>query len=174
MRPLLYPFVNALKNPEFIGIRGHVTRRISFQPYRSPRLSYSRFRFLSTQNGPKKSPDGKDDPETVRVDKADVDKHYENLSLPVSLPGLPGGQGGTGGGLFRITSSPMFDAALTSLVGISISEDAHYPMFKKSRRLIITIVFIGGVAYIMWYKWNVLQKVSLSYSPKLSVLILSK
>ncbi|KAI6160950.1 hypothetical protein EDD17DRAFT_724099 [Pisolithus thermaeus] len=44
------------------------------------------------------------------------------------------------GSVFPISSSTLFDAALTSIVGLGI-------------------VFLGGVAYIAWYKKNVLDKV---------------
>ena len=55
-------------------------------------------------------------------------QHSDNLVLPVAFPGSPGGQGGSGGGgLFSITRSPLFDAALTTFIGLgmgkSISSD---------------------------------------------------
>ena len=59
--------------------------------------------------------------------EADVPPHYDSLSLPVSFPGSPGSAnagnaGGGGGGLFNITRSPLFDAALTTVVGLAMGE----------------------------------------------------
>ncbi|KAL5483176.1 hypothetical protein ACEPAI_8405 [Sanghuangporus weigelae] len=147
MRPLLYCSLSVLTKPVITGTRGHATRRLSFRSYRATselaiHIS-ARVRHISTKNSFEKKPDENVD----KADKSELEKHYENLSLPVSFPGSPGGQGGAGGGgLFRITSSPMFDAALTTLVGI-------------------TIVFIGGTAYIVWYKWNVLRKMEKAFDP---------
>lgn len=89
--------------------------------------------------------------------------HDENLSLPVSFPGSPGGSGGSGGGgLFSITRSPLFDAALTTFIGLGIGEPLDHCPFELL--LIDSTVFLGGIAYVTWYKWNVLVKVStLSY-----------
>ncbi|KIJ65921.1 hypothetical protein HYDPIDRAFT_27136 [Hydnomerulius pinastri MD-312] len=49
------------------------------------------------------------------------------------------------GSIFPITSSPLLDAALTTVVGLGI-------------------VFIGGVAYIAWYKKNVLDKIEQAFA----------
>ncbi|KAI6168683.1 hypothetical protein EDD17DRAFT_1503476 [Pisolithus thermaeus] len=48
------------------------------------------------------------------------------------------------GSVFPTSSSTLFDAALTSIVGLGI-------------------VFLGGVAYIAWYKENVLDKVEKAF-----------
>ncbi|KAI6111969.1 hypothetical protein EDD16DRAFT_1485254 [Pisolithus croceorrhizus] len=48
------------------------------------------------------------------------------------------------GSVFPISSSTLFDAALTSIVGLGI-------------------VFLGGVAYIAWYKKNVLDKIEKAF-----------
>lgn len=54
-------------------------------------------------------------------EKKKLEKEYEMLQLPVSIPGTPGGQGGTGGGgLFSLTGQPLFDAALTTVIGLGI------------------------------------------------------
>ncbi|KAL4071306.1 hypothetical protein V8B97DRAFT_1871348 [Scleroderma yunnanense] len=45
---------------------------------------------------------------------------------------------------FQISSSPLLDALLTSIVGLGI-------------------VFIGGIAYIAWYKKNVLDKIEKAF-----------
>ncbi|EGO00723.1 hypothetical protein SERLA73DRAFT_121157 [Serpula lacrymans var. lacrymans S7.3] len=50
------------------------------------------------------------------------------------------------GSVFPITSSPMLDAALTTIVGLGM-------------------VFLGGVAYLAWYKKNVLDKIELAFAP---------
>ncbi|EKM81121.1 hypothetical protein AGABI1DRAFT_127148 [Agaricus bisporus var. burnettii JB137-S8] len=46
---------------------------------------------------------------------------------------------------FRLRSSPLFDAILTTAVGLSI-------------------VFLGGVAYLKWYKMNVLVKIENAFT----------
>lgn len=48
--------------------------------------------------------------------------YYQELTVPVSFPGAPGGgAGGPGGaGLFSITRSPLFDAALTTFIGLTM------------------------------------------------------
>ncbi|KAF8342634.1 uncharacterized protein EI90DRAFT_3149750 [Cantharellus anzutake] len=45
-----------------------------------------------------------------------------------------------------ITSSPLFDAAITTIIGLSI-------------------VFVSGVAYVAWYKNRVLEKIEEAFSP---------
>ncbi|KAJ7350473.1 hypothetical protein DFH08DRAFT_111349 [Mycena albidolilacea] len=53
---------------------------------------------------------------------------------------------------FNVPGSPIFggnslrDAALTTVVGL-------------------LMVFVGGVAYVRWYKWNVLRKIENAFSP---------
>ncbi|KLO17622.1 hypothetical protein SCHPADRAFT_809666, partial [Schizopora paradoxa] len=44
-----------------------------------------------------------------------------------------------------MTGSPLIDAALTTFIGLGI-------------------VFLGGVAYIKWYKWNVLNKMEKAFT----------
>ena len=57
----------------------------------------------------------------------DTASHVDDLTLPVAFPGSPGGTGGAGGGgLFRMTRSPMFDAALTTFIGLGIGELSSY------------------------------------------------
>ncbi|KAF9047399.1 hypothetical protein BJ165DRAFT_1403124 [Panaeolus papilionaceus] len=71
------------------------------------------------------------------------------LNIPYNPPGggvgpnIPGGGGG-GGGSF--TSSPMLDAILTTVVGLGA-------------------VFVGGIAYVRWYKKNVLVKIEEAFQP---------
>ncbi|KAI5121443.1 hypothetical protein M0805_009552, partial [Coniferiporia weirii] len=126
-------------------------------------------RFASTQSErPAKPPDGAKNeahPNPVkpvkRVEGEDEEgSRYENLTLPVAYPGSPGGSGSPGGGgLFPITRTPFFDAALTTFIGLGM-------------------VFLGGVAYINWYKWNVLVKMEKAfdagYDPALDVATHSK
>ena len=52
---------------------------------------------------------------------ADTPSHIDDLTLPVAFPGSPGGTGGAGGGgLFQITKTPLFDAALTTIIGLGM------------------------------------------------------
>ncbi|KAH8115312.1 hypothetical protein DFH11DRAFT_1588582 [Phellopilus nigrolimitatus] len=111
-------------------------------------------RFLSTQGGAKgKSPQEKKDGEPnspqsgqMRAEEGkEPGPHFENLTLPVVFPGSPGGSGGSGGGgLFSITRSPLFDAALTTFIGLGM-------------------VFLGGIGYVAWYKWNVLVQMEKAF-----------
>ncbi|KAH7883207.1 hypothetical protein F5I97DRAFT_1930780 [Phlebopus sp. FC_14] len=63
---------------------------------------------------------------------------------PRSSPSLAGS--GTAASLFPISNSPLLDAALTTILGLGI-------------------VFIGGIAYISWYKKNVLDKIEKAFAP---------
>ncbi|KIJ51319.1 hypothetical protein M422DRAFT_65324 [Sphaerobolus stellatus SS14] len=75
--------------------------------------------------------------------------------LPVQPVNIPGGAPAR----FTITNSPTIDAALTTLVGLGL-------------------VFLGGVAYVSWYKKNVLDKMEKAfeggYDPALEVANASK
>ncbi|PPQ98405.1 hypothetical protein CVT24_004084 [Panaeolus cyanescens] len=68
------------------------------------------------------------------------------LNVPYNPPGggpgpnIPGGGGGT------FTNSPLLDAMLTTVVGLGA-------------------VFIGGIAYVKWYKKNVLVKIEEAFQP---------
>lgn len=85
--------------------------------------------------------------------------YYDELTVPVSFPGAPGGgAGGPGGaGLFPITRSPLFDAALTTFIGLAMGSSCVLLPFTE--RLNLFLVFMGGVAYVAWYKKNVMWKV---------------
>ncbi|KAG8710227.1 hypothetical protein FRC08_017432 [Ceratobasidium sp. 394] len=62
-----------------------------------------------------------------------------NMVNPVSLPG-------TGVGMFGFGAGGGVDAIITTLIGI-------------------TVVFFGGVAYVKWYKANVLNKIEAAFEP---------
>ncbi|KAJ7594947.1 hypothetical protein C8J56DRAFT_928063 [Mycena floridula] len=62
------------------------------------------------------------------------------FNAPGGGPNLPGGGGG-----FRLTGSPLFDAVLTTVVGLGL-------------------VFFGGVGYVKWYKAEVLNKIELAFA----------
>ncbi|KAH7907003.1 hypothetical protein BJ138DRAFT_1161239 [Hygrophoropsis aurantiaca] len=55
------------------------------------------------------------------------------------------GRGGGSGSVFPITNSPVLDAALTTIIGLGM-------------------VFVGGIAYIAWYKKNVLDKIEQAFA----------
>ncbi|KAF8633274.1 hypothetical protein AX17_004449 [Amanita inopinata Kibby_2008] len=67
------------------------------------------------------------------------------LHIPFNPPGAGAGAGPGGGSVFPFTNSPLLDAALTTFIGLGI-------------------VFIGGVAYLQWYKWNVLDKMEKAFA----------
>ncbi|KAJ3784891.1 hypothetical protein GGU10DRAFT_387938 [Lentinula aff. detonsa] len=76
----------------------------------------------------------------------EVHERSEAINIPFNPPG-GGGPGAAGsGGSFQFTGSPFFDATLTTLVGLGV-------------------VFIGGIAYLRWYKKNVLDKIELAFEP---------
>ncbi|KAG8697597.1 hypothetical protein FRC09_007757 [Ceratobasidium sp. 395] len=67
-------------------------------------------------------------------------KHADTgIVNPVNLPG-------TGIGMFGFGAGGGADAVITTLIGI-------------------TVVFIGGVAYVAWYKANVLNKIEAAFEP---------
>ncbi|KAJ3936992.1 MAG: hypothetical protein NXY57DRAFT_983294 [Lentinula lateritia] len=79
--------------------------------------------------------------------KHEVQERSEAINIPFNPPGGGGGPGpGGSGGSFQFTGSPFFDATLTTLVGLGV-------------------VFVGGVAYLRWYKKNVLDKIELAFEP---------
>ncbi|KAJ3986617.1 hypothetical protein F5890DRAFT_1502567 [Lentinula detonsa] len=76
----------------------------------------------------------------------EVHERSEAINIPFNPTG-GGGPGAAGsGGSFQFTGSPFFDATLTTLVGLGV-------------------VFIGGIAYLRWYKKNVLDKIELAFEP---------
>ncbi|KAJ3574930.1 hypothetical protein NP233_g1448 [Leucocoprinus birnbaumii] len=76
----------------------------------------------------------------------EVHERSEYLSVPgFNTPGGGGGSGPGGSSVFQLTRSPLFDAALTTVIGIGM-------------------VFVGGVAYVKWYKKNVLDKIEEAFA----------
>ena len=83
------------------------------------------------------------------------------LNAPLNPPGGgPGGNilgsGGGGAFSFKFTQSPILDAILTTALGIGAGKLLHNTLVSSCSS---TLVFIGGVAYVKWYKINVLNKV---------------
>ncbi|KAF9469981.1 hypothetical protein BDZ94DRAFT_1243679 [Collybia nuda] len=77
------------------------------------------------------------------------------INIPFNPPGAGAGAGiGGSGSVFPLTSSPLLDAALTTIIGLAM-------------------VFGGGVAYIAWYKKRVLDKIedafAAGYDPALEL-----
>ncbi|THH04314.1 hypothetical protein EW145_g5615 [Phellinidium pouzarii] len=103
----------------------HGHRRERFIHGRLSHLAAVRTRLLSTQNRGlgKRSDDAKNGTRVGPEHKEEPIQHNENLTLPLAFPGSPGGgSGGSGGGgLFPITRSPFFDAALTTLIGLGMA-----------------------------------------------------
>ncbi|KAF5393214.1 hypothetical protein D9757_000518 [Collybiopsis confluens] len=77
----------------------------------------------------------------------EVHEGSEAINVPFNPPGGGGGPGPGGSGpSFQFTGSPFLDAALTTVVGLGM-------------------VFVGGIAYLRWYKKNVLDKIELAFEP---------
>lgn len=90
----------------------------------------------------------------------EVHERTESLSVPGFNP--PGGGGGPGPGgtsVFEITRSPFFDAVLTTIIGLGMGKRFYAQI--RSGLTDRTSVFVGGIAYVKWYKKNVLDKVHL-------------
>ncbi|KII95658.1 hypothetical protein PLICRDRAFT_129563 [Plicaturopsis crispa FD-325 SS-3] len=76
---------------------------------------------------------------TQREPPGQRERSSSSSGAPFNFGGPSGGAGG-GGSIFPLTSSPLIDAALTTIVGLGL-------------------VFVGGIAYLSWYKKNVLDKI---------------
>ncbi|KIY50264.1 hypothetical protein FISHEDRAFT_39627 [Fistulina hepatica ATCC 64428] len=71
----------------------------------------------------------------------EVQEKTEALHIPLNPPG----NGSNQSNITRSSGSSFVDAALTTVIGL-------------------TFVFIGGVAYVKWYKKNVLDKIELAFA----------
>ncbi|PPQ64938.1 hypothetical protein CVT26_015658 [Gymnopilus dilepis] len=75
----------------------------------------------------------------------EVHERTSSINMPVAPLNLPGGGGagggGGGGGPFTFTNSPLLDALLTTAMGLGA----------------------GGIAYVKWYKKNVLDKIESAF-----------
>ncbi|KAF8653293.1 hypothetical protein AX16_003995 [Volvariella volvacea WC 439] len=77
----------------------------------------------------------------------EVQEGTEAVNLPYNPPGGGGGPGiGGGGPAPSLTNIPVLDSALATVIGLAM-------------------VFVGGVAYLRWYKYNVLQKIEAAFEP---------
>ncbi|KAG9105027.1 hypothetical protein FRC07_009655 [Ceratobasidium sp. 392] len=82
----------------------------------------------------------KEEKEIPNVKPQQEHKHPDaGIVNPVNLPG-------TGIGMFGFGAGGGADAVITTLIGI-------------------TVVFLGGVAYVAWYKANVLNKIETAFEP---------
>lgn len=99
-------------------------------------------------------------PRTPHPPRHEVQERTESLSVPgFNPPGGGGGPGPGGSSVFQITRSPMFDAALTTIIGLGMGERSK-GLDPWSAIDLIILVFVGGIAYVRWYKKNVLDKAS--------------
>ncbi|KAF5348711.1 hypothetical protein D9758_006775 [Tetrapyrgos nigripes] len=77
----------------------------------------------------------------------EVQEGTEAISYPFNPPGNGASPNvGPSSGGFKFSGNPFIDAGVTTVIGLGM-------------------VFFGGVAYIQWYKWNVLNKVELAFEP---------
>ncbi|KAF8911485.1 hypothetical protein CPB84DRAFT_920164 [Gymnopilus junonius] len=74
----------------------------------------------------------------------EVQERTSSINMPFNPPGSSPGGGGGGG--FTFTKSPILDAMLTTAIGLGA-------------------VFLGGIAYVKWYKKNVLDKIENAFAP---------
>lgn len=81
------------------------------------------------------------------IPRHEVHEGSQSINIPFNPPGgAPGPSIGGTGPSEPITRSPLLDAALTTIVGLGM-------------------VFVGGIAYLQWYKKNVLDKIELAFAP---------
>ncbi|KAJ6593510.1 hypothetical protein B0H19DRAFT_1205053 [Mycena capillaripes] len=115
-----------------------------------PRVS-SRSRFYSESVSPRPPPPRAPSKLSTRPADAklpgDAEEHLDGSTAfqpqPFNVPGSPI----FGGNSLR-------DAALTTVVGLMMGELIN----------LVASVFVGGVAYVRWYKWNVLRKIENAFS----------
>ncbi|KAL0570951.1 hypothetical protein V5O48_011008 [Marasmius crinis-equi] len=133
------PARKILNNPPSLS----AGRRVLTRPFSTP-----------TPNDPDSAPTRKSQPQhrvspnaTSHSARHEVHEGSESINIPFNPPGGGAGPniGGTGSS-FSITRSPMMDAALTTIIGLGM-------------------VFVGGIAYLQWYKKNVLDKIELAFAP---------
>ncbi|KAK7045536.1 hypothetical protein VNI00_007368 [Paramarasmius palmivorus] len=140
-----------------------VSRRLSSNLYRNTTTTHSAGRRVLVVRRPYSTPASNEPSEpgpsrktqkyltpaspTPPRPRHEVHEGSESISIPFNPPGAGGGPniGGTGSDT-PITRSPLLDAALTTVVGLGM-------------------VFIGGIAYLQWYKKNVLDKIELAFAP---------
>ncbi|KAJ3839623.1 hypothetical protein F5878DRAFT_615770 [Lentinula raphanica] len=114
----------------------------------SSRICKARHYSQSPNKQPREETPTRPHPSTAQLyPRHEVHERSEAINIPLNPPGGGGGPGpGGSGSSIQITGSPFFDATLTTLVGLGV-------------------VFIGGVAYLQWYKKNVLDKIELAFEP---------
>ncbi|KAF9031203.1 hypothetical protein BDZ89DRAFT_1091397 [Hymenopellis radicata] len=81
---------------------------------------------------------------TEHPTRHEVHEGSSAINVPFNPPGGGGGSGIGGTSLFAFTKNPFLDAALTTIIGLGM-------------------VFAGGVGYLKWYKWNVLNKIEKAF-----------
>uniref|UniRef100_A0A0W0F152 AAA protein C-terminal winged helix domain-containing protein n=1 Tax=Moniliophthora roreri TaxID=221103 RepID=A0A0W0F152_MONRR len=137
---------------------GLVSRRLYSRIYRNTATFYSAGRRTPSIRS-YSTPASKDPPDSNVIKKPLVTPHpaalprhevhegSESISIPFNPPGAGGGPNVGGTGSDRpITRSPLLDAALTTVIGLGM-------------------VFVGGIAYLQWYKKSVLDKIELAFAP---------
>ncbi|KAK7057550.1 hypothetical protein R3P38DRAFT_1179312 [Favolaschia claudopus] len=137
-------------------LRRSVAASSPSRAFRVPVRPYTPSRLYTTQRPPPKPPtrperevpnieasvNGHTTRSRVSVGDQHTDKTEEHLDGSTAFQPQP----------FNVPGSPIFggsslrDAALTTVVGL-------------------LLVFVGGVVYVRWYKWNVLAKIELSFAP---------
>ncbi|KAF9259074.1 hypothetical protein L218DRAFT_1080068 [Marasmius fiardii PR-910] len=106
--------------------------------------------FSAQTNEPEQPTTRKSQPHALSTSKTprhEVHEGTQSINIPFNPPGAGAGPnvGGTGSSL-QLTRSPFMDAALTTIIGLRI-------------------VFVGGIAYLEWYKKRVLDKIELAFVP---------
>ncbi|KAK0454662.1 hypothetical protein EV421DRAFT_433248 [Armillaria borealis] len=111
-----------------------------------------RFYSQTRKTRPKSSPSVKVTPKgppsavSGRQARHEVQEGNAALNVPFNPPGGGGGPGVGGTSVFAFTNNAFLDAALTTVMGLGM-------------------VFLGGVGYLKWYKWNVLHKIEKAFEP---------
>ncbi|SJK97828.1 uncharacterized protein ARMOST_01083 [Armillaria ostoyae] len=115
-----------------------------------------RFYSQTQKTRPKSSPSVKVTPRGPpsavpgRQARHEVQEGNAALNVPFNPPGGGGGGGVGGTSVFAFTNNAFLDAALTTVMGLGM-------------------VFLGGVGYLKWYKWNIEKAFEPGYDPALEV-----
>ncbi|KIM40293.1 hypothetical protein M413DRAFT_73606 [Hebeloma cylindrosporum] len=140
--------------------RGHCTRllqRVVGRHYTTPTHNATGATPPKKPAPPKPSPVPRSPPSTPPQTRHEAHEGTSAINVPYNPPG--GGPAGAAAG-FTFTNSPVLDAILTTAIGLGAGKFIYF-------------LFVGGIAYVAWYKKNVLDKIedafAAGYDPALEL-----